>query len=193
MYRIAATVMAPTRRMKPETPDDERMRQFSRLLVANQRRIHGFILSLVHDRTAASDILQDVSVLLWEKFERFELGTDFAAWGMSVARLTILNWRRKQKRLPLTLDDQQFAMLADEAVAVSCEYEERRVALGRCVDGLSDENRDLLVSRYEMDQPVSGIAKQLGRSRVAVYKRLNRVRALLLDCINDHLQTEASA
>ncbi len=173
-------------------PENAQIRQFSRLLVANQRRIHGFILSLVHDRAAAGDILQDVSVLLWEKFERFEPGTDFAAWGMSIARLTILNWRRRQKKVPLPLDDEQLAMLADEAVAVSCQYEERRLALGQCIEGLSDENRNLLASRYEMDQPMSGIAERLGRSRVAVYKRLHRVHALLLDCINDRLRTEGT-
>ena len=61
--------------------DDETIQAFSRLLVANQRRIYGFILTLVHDRSAAEDILQDVSALLWQKYDKFEPGTDFAAWG----------------------------------------------------------------------------------------------------------------
>lgn len=172
--------------------EDERVQQFSRLLVANQRRIHGFILSLVHDRAAAADILQDVSVLLWEKFDRFEPGTDFAAWGMSISRLTILNWRRRQKQVPLPLEDELLAILSDESIKVSCEYEDRRVALGQCVQSLSNENRELLVARYEMDRPVSGIAERLGRSRVAVYKRLARIRGLLLDCIHDRLQAEGT-
>ena len=166
----------------------ENVQQFSRLLVANQRRIYGFILSLVHDRAAANDILQDVSALLWEKFDRFEIGTDFAAWGMSVARLTILNWRRRQDRLALSLDDEEFSLLADEAVTVSCEFEERRIALGQCLEGLSAENRDLIAQRYEMNRPVSQIADRLGRSRVAVHRRLNRIYSLLLDCINAHLE-----
>lgn len=170
--------------------ENDRGQQFSRLLVANQRRIHGFILSLVHDRAAAADILQDVSVLLWEKFDRFEPGTDFAAWGMSIARLTILNWRRRQKEVPLPLEDEMLAILADEAIRVSCQYEDRRAALSQCMQALSEDNRDLLVARYEMDRPVSGIAQRLGRSRVAVYKRLTRIRQLLLDCINDRLKAK---
>ena len=36
--------------------DDETVQAFSRLLVANQRRISGFFLTLVHDRAAAEDI-----------------------------------------------------------------------------------------------------------------------------------------
>jgi RNA polymerase sigma-70 factor (ECF subfamily) len=170
--------------------DDQRVQQFSRLLVANQRRIHGFILSLVHDRSAAADVLQDVSVLLWEKFDLFEPGTDFGAWGMAVAQRTVFNWRRKQKKVPLPLEDELLAVLADEAVKVSCEYDDRRVALGKCLQGLSDENRDLLLARYELARSVASIAERLGRSRVAVYKRLNRIRRLLLDCINGRLQAE---
>ncbi len=173
-----------------EVPHDERVQQFSRLLVANQRRIYGFILTLVHDREAADDILQDVSSLLWQKFDRFEMGTDFAAWAMSIARLTIFNWRRKQQKLPLCLDDQQFSLLADEAVAVSCEQEVRREALSQCIQQLDPGNRELLASRFELECSVASIAERLGRSRVAVHKRLNRIQTMLLDCINHRLQTE---
>lgn len=178
--------------MPPSTHDDDQVQLFSRLLVANQRRLYGFILTLVHDRAAADDILQDVSSLLWQKFDKFEPGTDFAAWGMAVSRLTILNWRRKQKRVPLPLDDQQFALLADEAVAVSCQHEARQVALGECLKKIDASGRELLASRFEMSQSVTSIAEQLGRSRVAIYKRLNRIQSLLLDCINEKVQEEGT-
>jgi RNA polymerase sigma-70 factor (ECF subfamily) len=176
--------------MPLSTHDDDKVQLFSRLLVANQRRLYGFILTLVHDRAAAEDILQDVSSLLWQKFDKFEPGTDFAAWGMAVSRLTILNWRRKQKKVPLPLDDQQFALLADEAVAVSCQHEARQAALHECLQNVDASGRELLASRFEMSRSVTSIADQLGRSRVAIYKRLNRIQSLLLDCINEKLQAE---
>jgi RNA polymerase sigma-70 factor, ECF subfamily len=176
--------------MTQTSDNDEKVQQFSALLVANHRRIYGFIMTLVHDRTAAEDIQQDVSAVLWQKFDTFEIGTDFAAWAMAVSRLTILNWRRKQKKLPLPLDDQQFALLADEAVAVSCQHEARQVALGECLSKIDASGRELLASRFEMSQSVTSIAEQLGRSRVAIYKRLNRIQSLLLDCINGKVQEE---
>ena len=176
--------------MRQSSDNDERVQQYSALLVANHRRIYGFILTLVHDRAAADDILQDVSSLLWQKFDKFEPGTDFAAWGMAVSRLTILNWRRKQKKVPLPLDDQQFALLADEAVAVSCQHEARQVALSECLKKIDASGRQLLASRFEMSQSVTSIAEQLGRSRVAIYKRLNRIQSLLLDCINEKVREE---
>ncbi len=79
--------------MPLSTHDDDKVQLFSRLLVANQRRLYGFILTLVHDHAAADDILQDMSSLLWQKFDKFEPGTDFAAWGMAVSRLTIFDRR----------------------------------------------------------------------------------------------------
>lgn len=178
--------------MEHDNPGDDKVELFSRLLVVNQRRLYGFILTLVQDRAAAEDVLQDVSSLLWQKFDRFEPGTDFAAWGMAVSRLTILNWRRKQKNIPLPLDDQQFALLADEAVAVSCKHEERQAALNECLQNVDVSGRELLASRFEMSQSVTSIADQLGRSRVAIYKRLNRIQSRLLDCINEKLQAEGA-
>jgi len=109
---------------------------------------------------------------------------------MAVSRLTILNWRRKQKKLPLSLDDQQFALLADEAVAVSCQHGARQVALGECLKEIDTAGRELLASRFEMSQSVASIAEQLGRSRVAIYKRLNRIQSALLDCINGKVRQE---
>ncbi len=169
---------------------DEQVEQFSRLLVANQRRIYGFILSLVHDRAATNDILQEVSAVLWRKFERFEPGTDFAAWAMSVARLNIFEWRRAQKYVPLPLDDDQFTRLADEAVAVSCEYEARREALAKCMQTLPASDRELILARYFQGDPVTRIAGRLERTRMAIYKRLNRIHCALLDCIQTRIASE---
>ena len=56
-----------------------------------------FIYSLVRGRHSSEDVLKDVSVVLWKKFDSFEIGTDFGAWAMCVARFTVLNWRRDRK------------------------------------------------------------------------------------------------
>ncbi len=73
---------------------------------------------------------------------------------------------------------------------MSCQHEARQVALGECLKKIDAPGRELLASRFEMTQSVTSIAKQLGRSRVAIYKRLNRIQSLLLDCINEKVQEE---
>ncbi len=71
-------------------------------------------------------------MILWRKFDQFREGTDFAVWAMSVARYCSLNWRRKQARLPLPLEDEDLMRLADESVAVGCGLEDRRDDLQHC-------------------------------------------------------------
>ncbi len=53
--------------------DKERHHQFLRLFTANEAAIHGFVRSLVSRRADAMEIMQEVTVVLWEKFDEFEL------------------------------------------------------------------------------------------------------------------------
>lgn len=156
---------------------------FSRLLVANQQRIFGYIFSLVHDRQAAAEILQDVSMVLWRKFDRYEAGSDFAAWAMSVARLSIFEWRRRQSKLPLPLEDDELERLADESLSVGFDFEERLKALRDCLKQLAVSDQELLHERYTANEAMSHIADRISVSRVGLYKRLNRIHVSLLGCI----------
>jgi len=173
-------------------PPEDRQELFTRLLVANQNRLFAFIFTLIQDRTAANDVLQEVSVVLWKKFEHFDPETDFAAWAMSVARYSVLEWRRAQKRNPMILDEELLAKLADEAVSVSCEQDERIETLHRCIEGLSPAQRNLLVRRYVHNTSVVDIATHENHTRMAVYKRLNKIHAILLECIRRRLAMEGS-
>lgn len=167
-----------------EDQHESRGETFSRLLMAERRRILGFIQVLVQDRAAAEDVLQDVSAVLWTKFDQFEIGTDFAAWAMCVARLTVLNWRRKQAKLPVTLCDVTLRLLADEAVAtLSVPDDERREGLQECLRRLPEAQRDLLRAHYERGEDVAAIAQAAQRTTRSIYLRLEKIHAALLDCL----------
>lgn len=168
-----------------ETGGDERGELFTRLMMSERKRIFRFIYSLVHDRHSSEDVLQDVSVVLWKKFDSFEIGTDFGAWAMCVARFTVLNWRRRQKKLPIALSDDTLQLIADDAVAkLSTESSNRSVNLTECIHKLSDRQRSLLRARYELDQDVDAIAKKENRTARSIYFRLEKVHCLLLECLN---------
>jgi RNA polymerase sigma-70 factor (ECF subfamily) len=53
--------------------------EFLGLLVPNQRRIQAFILTLVPNVADAEDIYQETLSEMWNKFDSFEVGTDFVA------------------------------------------------------------------------------------------------------------------
>lgn len=157
--------------------------RFTRLLMANQRRIYAFVLSLVHDPAAADDVLQEVLGVLWRKFDQFREETDFAAWAMSAARLSVFEWRRRQAKLPLPLTDEELAILADEAEQLSGEFEARQTALRECLKKLGDKERRLLHSRYFLNESVAEMAAQAKYTPRAVYRALNKVHAMLLRCV----------
>ncbi len=173
--------------VKPSNSDSHEL--FTRLMVANQRRIYGFIYTLVHDHSAADDVLQEATTLLWQKFDTFQPGTDFGAWAMKVARFKVLEWRRKQQRLPLPIEEELLHDLAAKAEEAHMTDDlGRREALEECMATLSARDSSLLDKRYTQDQPVSRIAKQLGRTRDAVYKVLARIHRDLQTCINGKLR-----
>jgi len=172
--------------------DESRTELFSRLLVANQRRLYAFIFTLVHDHAAADEVLQETATVLWRKFEQFKAGTDFGAWAMKVARLCVFEWRRKQARLPLPMGDDLFEAISAQAFEISCDLEARFEALDECVASLSERDQGLLSERYEEDVRVADIAKRRSRSRGAIYKILTRIHRDLLACIETKLAEDVA-
>jgi RNA polymerase sigma-70 factor (ECF subfamily) len=157
--------------------------EFTRLYVANQAAFQGFLLTLVHDRHAADDLVQELAGRLWEKFDDYERSRPFVAWGLGFARLLAFEWRRHQTRLPVPMDEQTLQALADVAAERSMASDDRHEALGHCLQHLTDHQRQVLQARYYKDQSVADIARQAQRTEMAVYKVLKRAHQQLLECM----------
>lgn len=171
--------------MPDATPDPQL--DFTRLFVANQAALRGFLVSLVHDHQAADDLLQDLAGRMWAKFGEFDGKRPFVAWGIGFARLLAMEWRRKQQRLPLPMDDATLELLADDAAEHAERHDERLDALRSCLGSLTERQRAVLRLRYQEDQPVKAIAHAWNRTQMAVYKVLQHVHRALLECISETL------
>lgn len=167
--------------------EQEKGERFSGHLMASRHRVYGFIYSLTQNHQASEDLLQEVSTILWRKFDQFEEGTDFAVWAMSVGRYCVLNWRRKQARLPLSLEDDDLMRLADEAISVSCEHDDLREGLEDCLTKLPDKCVRILRARYNREERVPDIAARQGKSVRSIYLLLEKAHGLLMDCIERRL------
>ena len=68
-----------------DTPriDLAREHRFLQLFLAHERRIYSYILALVPVWADADDLLQQTSVVLWQKLDQFEPGTNFQPMRMS--------------------------------------------------------------------------------------------------------------
>lgn len=170
----------------PETGPDTHL-AFTRLFVASQPAFQGFLYSLVHDHHAADDLLQELASRLWLKFHDYDHARPFVAWGLGYARFLAMEWRRKQQRLVIPMDEKSLSALADAAQNHFVQHDKRLDALRACIKNLTDRQRRALQLRYEEERTVAEISMIWKRSQVAVYKVLKHCHRVLLACIHENL------
>ena len=157
------------------------------LMTQHQRRIFSYIYTLVPDRHDASDLLQETSLVICEKFSEFTVGTDFVAWACQIAYWQIRRARQKFARSKVVFDQGVVDALAQTAAELSQEVSERHEALAHCLQKLAPRDREMVLLRYEPGSGVEEAAQRAGRSLEAAYKALARIRKLLLDCVTNQL------
>lgn len=169
-------------------PLDRKYELFLQHFVAHRYHIYMFIFALVANKADAEDVFQEVSTLLWRKFDQFEPNTNFRAWARQFARNAVLNYRRYHtRRMMLTLDDDLAETFAERFCHVQDQIEDEVEALRHCVTKLDDRNRELVQRLYLKSEPVRIIAGSWGVSVQRIYQRLGRVHKLLMHCVNETL------
>lgn len=163
--------------------------EFVKLLTSCQSGLYACILSLMPDRIAAQDILQETNLTLWHKADDFEPGTNFMAWASRIARYHVLNFRRAMNRDRLVFDEELFSALCErQALAIEGTVGNPAEALGECLKKLPVEHYELIAERYSPSGTVSHIAESRGQSVGAVSQLLYRIRESLLNCVSQRLQ-----
>lgn len=162
------------------------MREYSRI----QRRLYGFIVSLVPDFATADDIVQDTVSILWFKFDEYEPGTDFCAWAFKIARYRVLYHRRQSGQMKHHFSEQTLEALSVTAETVSDDMDHRRDMLKQCVGRLARNEREILHLRYEQNASVKNVAARIKLNVNTLYKILNRIHLSLLQCIQTKMRQE---
>jgi RNA polymerase sigma-70 factor (ECF subfamily) len=169
-----------------EPPASEKSKLFLRLFLQNERRLYAYILTLLPNHADADDVLQEASLVMWDKFTPDNPPADFAAWGCRVAYFKVLDFCKKHQRSRVLFSQAMLERVAETAVeqAAALQLDERREALAACIEKLSARDRDLLARRFAEGATTQSTAAQVGRSADAVYKALARIRQALFDCVS---------
>lgn len=167
--------------------------QIVALLTSHQQRLTFFIRSLVANRADADEVLQEVNLFVWRHATEFQLGTDFAAWSFRIAHFKVGTYWKRQARDRARLSDSVVDELAQQAIDLSSTSSQRQDALDLCLKKLTDEDRKLVLLRYEPQATTETVAKCTNRSVKAIYKALNRIRTRLLECVDRTLAGEGRA
>lgn len=159
---------------------------FLRLFLQSERRLYAYILTLVPSRADAEDILQEASLVMWDKFREHEPPADFAAWGCRIAYYKVLEFFKKSTRSKVRFSQAMLERVAETAIehADALQLDERREALAGCMEKLPARDRELLTRRFTEGATTQSTAESLGRSVDAVYKSLSKIRHVLFDCVH---------
>lgn len=170
---------------------DGRAERFVSLILAHQRRLHGFIRALVPELADVDDLFQQTSAVLWRRFDDYRTGSNFAAWAMQVARNQVRDYRKTHLRRRGVFSDDLFDALADKIAAASEVADARQEALATCLRELPPDGQRLIEMRYVEDRSVEQLAHELRRSEKTVYRLLGQLRQALLACVQRKLAVGA--
>ena len=172
--------------------DPQTHHRFLRLFSAHEAAIHGFVRALVPGRDDAREVMQDVVVVLWEKFDQFDTDRDFRKWASGVARFEVLAFLRDRARDRHCFDESLLETLAEEGINDS-SGEPRREALESCLEKLTSDQRNLVLTAYSPGIQIDSLADQRGQTAMSLYKVLHRIRRSLLNCVQRTMIAEEQA
>lgn len=161
--------------------------QFMLLLTEAQPRLFAFILTLLPDRHAARDVLQETNLTLWEKASEFEHGSNFIGWSCQIARFKALAHFRDAGRDRHLFDEATLKRMAGTAERLTESTRDRLDALAECLKLLPEQQRELIHRRYDREQTPTTIADETGNNANTVRQSLFRIRHALMKCVQNKL------
>lgn len=162
---------------------DTKSTVFFGLYTTVQGRVYAFLMMMLHNRGAAEDVLQETAATMWEKFDHFKEGENFAAWAIAIARNKAFEYLRSNKKMKMLFSEERYLELYEAASDSSGDFHARLSALDHCIGKLENEQRHLLHMRYQNNVPVKEISQMVGSSPRFVYKKLVGIFELMRVCI----------
>ena len=161
--------------------------KFIELYSKEQKKIFLYILSMVHHRSDAEDLMQQTACQMWQMFDRFEPGTNFAAWGITIAKFRILSYRKQKANNRMFLCPEVYEQVLNEFEKIANDSLKRKNALQGCLKKLNDKQKQMLCMHYEDGLHYKQIAENFDLSASSIYKAMAKLHTNLQNCIRKTL------
>lgn len=167
--------------------DRDQHDQFLRLFLEHEEALRLFVRSLLFNREESREVMQEVAIVLWRKHDASLDSVSFRRWAFGVARMEVLAFRRDRARDRHIFGDDIAELLERTVQEEWGALERERRVLGACVEKLPADQRELVDTAYEPGVKMNDLARQLGWTSMALYKKLHRIRLQLMECIRREL------
>ncbi len=168
-------------------PDAKKL--FEALVREHADMLTVYLRSALGDNSDVDDLFQETMVVAWQRLDDFDHTRPFGPWLRGIARKLLLAHRRKesQRRCTPAMLDQLESRLTQLAAGGGDTWQDKLDLLQECVRALPEHYRTAVALRYFQQQAVRQVSSALGLSSVAVRKRLERARAMVLNCMQRKL------
>jgi RNA polymerase sigma-70 factor (ECF subfamily) len=167
---------------------DEQER-FARCWTAAQPAVANFIFAAIPDFAQAEDVLQEVAVALFRKFQHYAPERPFIPWALGIAKFQVLASKRKQARSFLESHPELLESVGDLCFEMKSELDARSVALQQCLRKLEEQALELIELRYGQGLAPRQIAQRFESTSLRIRAKLNRIRSFLRACIERQLRS----
>ena len=164
---------------------------FVRLLSSHEGKLKAFLRPFLPRWEDVEEAVQETSLVAWRKFDQFEKGSDFGAWLLTIGRFEALKLRRSIFKDRLVFREDLWDLIFEESASEAQSLQAERVALDSCLQKLQPEQREWLVAAYQPGAKMHEIAQANRRSSEGFYKTIQRLRYLLLTCIQRQIAQES--
>jgi RNA polymerase sigma-70 factor, ECF subfamily len=164
--------------MKPPSPNP-----FNELFLRHQKDVFAYILTLISNRNDAADVYQQTCLALLEKQAEYDLKREFFPWACGFALNEVRRFRRSHNRERMQLDDAVIESLASIQFHSSKQIDGQLDLLMDCMASLPNEKRETLMECYSHHGGMKDLASRLNLDPNTLYKRLERIRRLLMECM----------
>jgi len=170
--------------------NDQNIRQMTADWTRAEPSIARFVRSFVRDSGEAEDVLQEVALVIVDRYGSYDSTQPFVGWALGISRRVVWSHLRNKYR-------GRDRILSDAIDHVSSAFEQldphvqdMKDALAHCVGKVSGQGREALLLRYEEGLEVKEVGRRLGKSASAIGVLLFRVRSALRECIDRRLSAE---
>ena len=142
-------------------------------------RVFRFVQRLVHDQSAAEDLISEVFLEVWRHADRFEGRSTVSTWVLGIARFKALSSLRRR---PVESWDEQTAKAIEDPAdnpAIALEKKDTSMVIRRCLTALPARHREIIDLAYYHGKSLDEVAEIVGIPKNTVKTRMLRARMRL--------------
>ena len=159
-------------------------KKFAALLLQHQQKLLALLHSIVFDKRAIPDLLQEINVDLLDREAEYDTDLNFFPWASTRARFVVKSYFRDKKRNRIEYNSEVIDCLWEPAVQfIENEYDHQADLLRQCVEKLPESQRNLIELHYGQGYTPAQIAVKLGKKPNTVSQILHRIRLTIINSV----------